>query len=197
MGKNSRKKIVKKNYGNGFTNKNTLVVGGILLIVLSYWGINQLGGSDYPKMVSGVFYDTPSVSTDSSKVIIPEDVLDYNKLVFVDVKLDNKTEEFTYLGRNIILSTYKNSEYLPLIILQTPKGKTVGGIRVCEPCSSFNFHIVDRKYLQCDTCGTRWDIETFKGLSGGCLNYPPPKLSTGLVDGIVVEVGQLGLGLQS
>ena len=49
-----------------------------------------------------------------------------------------------------------------------PKGKTIGGIRTCEPCNGFSFHIVQGKYLSCDACGTLWDIETLQGVSGGC-----------------------------
>jgi hypothetical protein len=96
---------------------------------------------------------------------VPEEVTENNKLVFVDLKLDSTTDEFMYLGRQIILNTYREGDYLPLIIINTPQGKTIGGIRVCEPCSSFSFHIIDRKYLECDACGTKWDIEGQTGLS--------------------------------
>jgi hypothetical protein len=146
--------------------------------------------------VSGVFYNTPIVSVDTGRVTVPEDFVSENKLVFVDVKLDQLTNEFTYLGRKIILSSYREAEYLPLVIISTPNGKTLSGLRVCEPCSSFSFHLVDGKYLQCDSCGTRWNIETLQGISGGCTNYPPPKLTTGFVNGVVIEAGQTGLEFQ-
>ena len=194
MGKNRRRKLEKKDNQSG-SNRNTLVVGAILVVILGYWGINQLGGSDYPSIVSGVFYETPVVSADTGKVTVPEEAIENNKLVFVDVKLENTTDEFTYLGRRIILSSYRNAEYLPLVIIKTPKGQTISGVRVCEPCSSFSFHILEGKYLSCDACGTRWDIETLQGISGGCLNYPPPRLTTGLANGIIIEAGQTGLTL--
>ncbi|MFH1179942.1 MAG: Fe-S-containing protein [Candidatus Bathyarchaeota archaeon] len=194
MGKKNRKQI--KQEVKGGSNKNNLVVAAILVVVLGYWGMTQLGGSDYPNLVNGVFFDTPVVSADTGKVTVPEEVVVNSKLVFVDVKLDNVTDEFNYLGRRIILTSYRNAEYLPLVIISTPKGNTISGVRVCEPCSSFSFHIVDGKYLQCDACGTRWDIETLQGISGGCMNYPPPKLATGLVGGVVVEAGQTGLKIR-
>ncbi|MBE0633425.1 hypothetical protein IH574_02545, partial [Candidatus Bathyarchaeota archaeon] len=152
MGKKNRKQM--KQEVKGGSNKNNLVVAAILVIVLGYWGMTQLGGSDYPNLVSGVFFDTPVVSADTGKVTVPEEVVTNSKLVFVDVKLDNVTSEFNYLGRRIILSSYRNAEYLPLVIISTPNGNTISGVRVCEPCSSFSFHIVDGKYLQCDACGT-------------------------------------------
>jgi len=80
-----------------------------------------------------------------------------------------------------------------LIIISTPKGKTISGIRVCEPCLSFSFQMIEGKYLRCDLCGTLWDIETLQGISGGCMNYPPPKLTTGKLNGIVIEAGSTGL----
>lgn len=195
MGKKSRRKNHKKQKQKSGSNKNTLVVTAIFVVILGYYGINQLGGSDYPSLVSGVFYDTPMVSVDTGKVTVPQEIVENNKLVFADVKLENATEEFTYLGRKIILSSYRNAEYLPLIIIETPKGKTLSGVRVCEPCSSFSFHIVEGKYLSCDACGTRWEIETLQGVSGGCMNYPPPKLTTGLANGVIIEAGQTGLSL--
>ena len=195
MGKKNRRKNNKNQKQKNESNKNTLVIAAIFVVVLGYYGLNQLGGSDYPSMVSGVFYDTPMVSADTGKVTVPEEVLEANKMVFVDIKLENTTEEFTYLGRNILLSGYRDAEYLPLVIIETPKGKTMSGVRVCEPCSSFSFHIVDGKYLSCDACGTRWDIETLQGISGGCMNYPPPRITTGLANGIIIEAGQTGLNL--
>ena len=194
MGKKNRKQM--KQEVKGGSNKNNLVVAAILVVVIGYWGMTQLGGSDYPNLVSGVFFDAPVVSADTGKVTVPKEVVTNSKLVFVDVKLDNVTSEFNYLGRRIILSSYRNAEYLPLVIISTPNGNTISGVRVCEPCSSFSFHIVDGKYLQCDACGTRWDIETLQGISGGCMSYPPPRLSTGLVGGVVVEAGQTGLKIR-
>ena len=197
MGRNSRRKTksAKTQKKNG--NRNTIVIAAILVVAIGYWGISQLGASGYPVVVKGVFYDQAVVSNETGKVTVPTEVVENNKLVFVDVKLANPTGEFTYLGRNIILSSYRGGEYLPLIFISTPNGNTIGGVRVCEPCSSFSFHIIDRKYLQCDACGTRWNIETLTGVSGGCMGYPPPKLTTGIIDGVVVEAGQTGLSLQA
>jgi hypothetical protein len=194
MGKKSRRKRAQKQKKE--TNKNAIVVGAILLILLGAWGFSKMGDSDYPDYISGVFAEA-IVSPETGKVVLPEEALAEDKMLFVDVKLDNVTEEFTYLGRNIILSTYRNAEYLPLIVYESPKGKTISGVRVCEPCSSFSFHIVDKKYLSCDACGTRWNIETLQGVSGGCMNYPPPKLTTGLANGIIIETSYTGLTVQA
>ena len=186
----NKRKIQEQSSGS---NRNTMVMGAILVIVLGYWGISQLGGPDYPAEVFGVFYENAAVSPDTGKVTVPEDVVEMNTLTFVDIKLDSRTENFTYIGREIDLTPYRDAEYLPLIIISTPKGKTISGIRVCEPCLSFSFQMIEGKYLRCDLCGTLWDIETLQGISGGCMNYPPPKLTTGKLNGIVIEAGSTGL----
>ena len=65
------------------------------------------------------------------------------------------------------------------------------GIRTCEPCRGFKFHIGKGQTLGCDACGTTWNIESFKGKSGGCLNYPPPILPTKTDDNIETDLSTL------
>jgi hypothetical protein len=195
MGKKNRnKKQRKKSNQSSDSNKNNMVMGAVLVIIVLYGGYSMLGGPGYPGQVSGYFYEDAVVS-ETGRVTVPEDVLGENKLVFVDVKLENVTDTFTYLGREIILTSYRGGEYLPIVVIQTPKGKTLSGVRVCEPCNSFSFSIVEGKYLRCALCGTLWHIESLQGASGGCMDYPPPKLTTGLVNGIVIETGATGLDI--
>jgi hypothetical protein len=201
MGKKNRRKNKKKSKKQrrsepaSDSKRNTMVVGAALLVLVIYWGSTQLGGSSYPPEVAGYFYEGATYSPETGRVTVPEELVEQNKMVFVDLKLENPVDEFTYIGREIILTTYRGGEYLPLIVIETPKGETFSGIRTCEPCSGFSFHIVQGKYLSCDACGTLWDIETLRGVSGGCLDYPPPRLTTGLLNGIVIDVGSTGLDI--
>ena len=64
---------------------------------------------------------------------------------------------------------------IPLLAYITPAGKLITAVGVCEPCRSTRFHI-DGNQMVCNSCFTRWDLETLKGISGGCLNYPPGTL---------------------
>ena len=64
---------------------------------------------------------------------------------------------------------------IPLLAYITPAGKLVTAVGVCEPCRSTRFHI-EGNHMVCNSCFTRWDLETLKGISGGCLNYPPDTL---------------------
>ena len=61
---------------------------------------------------------------------------------------------------------------IPLLSYITQSGRVVTAVSMCEPCRSTRFHIEDKKIV-CNACGTEWNLETLKGIQGGCLNYPP------------------------
>ena len=126
---------------------------------------------------------------------IPSSYINSSKLVFVDLKLQTPKETLTYQGRTVPLAYYRNGEYLPLVIISTPSGNTVAGVRTCEPCGSFSFHVVKGTNLQCDSCGTEWTLEDFAPASGGCATYPPPKLPV-VVNGDSVDIDLSALGIQ-
>jgi len=149
----------------------------------------------YPTYASGVFYNNPTATEGGTKIQLPYDFVKDKKIVFTDVKLANKTNELQYQGRSIPLSLYKNGNYLPLIAIHTPLGNIKAGIRTCEPCGSFSMHIGEGKYLICDSCGTKWNLETFKGVSGGCPQYPPPQLPTTIKDNIEIDLTTLGIAV--
>ena len=140
--------------------------------------LQQTQGSSYPRNVAPVYYTNAVLSSDGNKVTLPTSYVNSTKLVFVDLKLQTPRETLEYQGRTVPLAIYRNGEYLPLVIISTPSGNTVAGVRTCEPCGSFSFHIVKGTNLQCDSCGTEWTLENFAPVSGGCLSYPPPKVTT-------------------
>jgi uncharacterized protein len=65
-----------------------------------------------------------------------------------------------------------NGTRIPLLSYITPTGKVVTAVSVCEPCRSTKFHIKGNSIV-CNACFAEWDIETLRGIRGGCLNYPP------------------------
>ncbi len=81
----------------------------------------------------------------------------------IDVVLKKKIVRFE--------SEYRGSK-LPLIAYVTPSGKVVTAVSVCEPCRSTRFHI-RQKTMVCNACATEWNLETLRGIRGGCLQYPP------------------------
>jgi len=147
----------------------------------------------YPTYATGVFYNNPTITGGGTKIQVPYSFVKDKKIVFADVKLANQTSELQYQGRIIPLNLYKGGNYLPLIALYTPSGKVIAGIRTCEPCGSFSMHIGEGKYLICDACGTKWDVETLKGISGGCPGYPPPKLTSTVNGNMEIDLSPLGI----
>jgi hypothetical protein len=77
---------------------------------------------------------------------------------------------------------------LPLLAYVAPSGRLVVATSMCEPCRSYDFHI-EGNQLVCNTCLTRWDLNTLKGVSGGCLDYPPKEVTT-VVQGDVIQIQQ-------
>ena len=59
---------------------------------------------------------------------------------------------------------------------------------LCEPCKGERFHISGNQLI-CNVCGTIWDLQTLKGISGGCQTYPPEALTYSL-NGDNIEVPQ-------
>ena len=89
---------------------------------------------------------------ENGKISIPLDVVKEKKIV-----------RFEYEA---------NGVRIPLLSYITPTGKVVTAVSVCEPCRSTKFHLRD-KSIVCNACFAEWDIETLRGIKGGCLNYPP------------------------
>jgi Predicted membrane protein (DUF2318). len=186
----------------GLSNAKKMLIGLALIVIvvvaasvaLSENSPPQTTGS-YPTNVSPVTYTSATVSSDGQKVTVPLSYVNSSKLVFVDLKLKTPLDTLQYQDRTVPLTYYRDGQYLPLVIISTPSGKTVAGIRTCEPCGSFSFHIVKGANLKCDVCGAEWSLEDFSPVSGGCATYPPPKLSTS-VDGDSITVDLSALSLQ-
>jgi uncharacterized protein len=144
----------------------SLAVAAIVVLAgFAYWLIQKSNSasdprvSSQPKVSSGVNYNGQKISmTDVSaklengKISIP-----------VEAVLEKKIVRFEYES---------NGTKIPLLSYVTQTGKLVTAVSMCEPCRSTRFHIRD-KILVCNACGTEWNLETLKGIQGGCLNYPP------------------------
>ena len=182
-GKNMQKK--------GISGRMKLLA--VIIVVVGVVVVWQFTLNPYPISATGVFYDNPTVTGGGDRIQLPYSFLKDKKIVFTDIKLSSNMDELQYQGRVIPLSLYRGGEYLPLIALYTPSGKVITGIRTCEPCASFSMHIGEGRYLICDACETKWDIETLTGASGGCQSYPPPELTSSVSDNIEIDLSDLGI----
>jgi len=142
----------------------SLAVVAAALVVAGYWVIQGNTGanpkvSSQPKVIEKVDYSGKTIRmTDiqakvkNGKISIPLDVVKEKKMVY-----------FQYEGNGVII---------PLLAYITQSGRVVTAVSMCEPCRSTRFHINDKKIV-CNACATEWNLETLKGIQGGCLNYPP------------------------
>jgi len=150
----------------------SMVVVAIALGGIAYWLIQRNSGevskvSSQPKVAEKVDYTGQtipmadiSVKVEGGKISIPLDVVIQKRMV-----------RFEYEG---------NGVKIPIVSYVTPAGKIVTAVSMCEPCRSTRFHIKD-KSLFCNACNTEWNLETLKGIQGGCLNYPPDVIPSTLV----------------
>jgi len=178
-----------------FQDKKEKVIGGkkgrpswliVLLVVvvialggIAYWLIQRNTGaspkvSSQPKVSGKVDYSGQTVKmtdvvakVENGKIIIPVHEVKEKKIV-----------RFEYEGKGI---------KIPLLAYLTMAGRVVTAISMCEPCKSTRFHIKD-KSMVCNACYTEWSLETLKGISGGCMNYPPEVIPNTLEkDSIVID----------
>jgi len=142
----------------------SLVVVAVVLAGVGYWLIKGDSAADprvssQPKVSGNVDYAGQKIAmtdiqakVEKGKISIPLDVVKEKKMVRFDYE--------------------NNGNKIPLLAYVTPSGRVVTAVSMCEPCRSTRFHINDKKIV-CNACGTEWNLETLKGIQGGCLNYPP------------------------
>jgi hypothetical protein len=142
----------------------SLTALAIILAGVGYWIIARNTGADprvlsQPKVSGNFDYTGQSIrmtdiqaKVEKGKISIPLDAVKEKKMVY-----------FQYEGNGVII---------PLLSYITQSGKVVTAVSMCEPCRSTRFHINDKKIV-CNACATEWNLETLKGIQGGCLNYPP------------------------
>lgn len=111
----------------------------------------------------------------------------------VESKIENGYEILTTLSaikdQKFIWTEYKaNGKTIPLTAFVQPDGKVMVAVSYCEPCKGQTFHITGNQII-CNVCGTTWDLQTLKGISGGCQDYPPDALTYSL-NGNNIEVPQ-------
>jgi len=156
-----------------------LIVVVIALGGIAYWLIQGNTGaspkvSSQPKVSGKVDYSGQTIKmtdvmakVENGKIMIPVDVVKEKKIV-----------RFEYEGKGL---------NIPLLAYLTMAGRVVTAISMCEPCKSTRFHIKD-KSMVCNACYTEWNLETLKGISGGCMNYPPEVIpNTVEKDSIVID----------
>lgn len=151
-------------------------------------------------MIGVYFFITNNDSTSSSVKAAASigQTMNYSKTekleqFIVESKVENGKAIVTTLSalkdKKFIWTEYKaNGKRIPLTAFVQPDGNVMVAVSYCEPCKGETFHITGNQIV-CNVCGTVWDLQTLKGVSGGCLTYPPEALIYSL-NGDNLEVPQ-------
>ena len=161
---------------------STVGIVAVILVIASYLAF---GNSDKPSSSVNAAANTGQKANYS-----PNDKLEQTK---VESKVENGKAIVTTLSavkeKKFIWTEYKaNGKRIPLTAFIQPDGKVMVAVSFCEPCKGETFHITGNQIV-CNVCGTVWDLQTLKGISGGCQTYPPEALTYSL-NGDNLEIPQ-------
>lgn len=96
----------------------------------------------------------------------------------------NKNVSFEYVKAD--------GDKIPLLAFVRPSGKVFLGVSFCPPCQGEGQTIAGDGTLTCDSCGTKRELESQRGISGACKLYPLDELpATVSGDDVVVDKGAL------
>ncbi|WP_407312717.1 DUF2318 domain-containing protein [Desulfosporosinus sp. SB140] len=159
-------------------------VVAVLAIIGSYFLFNSFNNSASASSIK------TAVDTGQKVNYSPNDSLEQT---VIDSKVENGKEIVATLStvkdKKFIRTEYNaNGKTVPLTAFVQPDGKVMVAVSYCEPCKGNSFHITGNQII-CNTCGTTWDLQTLKGISGGCQAYPPQALSYSL-NGDNLEIQQ-------
>ena len=154
----------------------SLILVAFALGGIAYWLIlgGPSGQSNIPsqKVTGRVDYTGQTISmvdiqakVENGKISIP-----------LDVVMEKKIVRFEYEGQGV---------KIPLLSYITLAGRVITAVSMCEPCRSTRFHIKD-KTLVCNACNTEWNLDSLKGIRGGCIDYPPEVIPSTVEKGRVV-----------
>lgn len=156
----------------------SLAAIAVALVGVGYWIIEGNTASNpkvstQPKVSEKVDYAGKAISmtdiqakVENGKISIPVETVKEKKMV-----------RFEYEAKG---------GKIPLTAYLAPSGRVVTAVSMCEPCKSTRFHINDKKIV-CNACGTEWNLETLKGIQGGCLNYPPDVIPS-VIEGDLIRI---------
>lgn len=167
-----KEKVLGEKKEKSFWVMVSLMIIAIVLGGIAYWIIWGNSGTDpkvstQPKVNGKVDYTGQTIQMLDIQAKVENGII---SIPLNEVK-EKKMVRFEYNGKG---------GAIPLLAYITPAGRVVAAVSMCEPCRSTRFHINDKKIV-CNACNTEWNLETLKGIQGGCLNYPPDVLPSTIV----------------
>lgn len=164
-----------------FPVKKVTAIGAVVVIVLfagfaayqQFFTASSVGGATVASQVTYPSGQVQMVKLGSVQQG-PQGVM----LPLAQVK-SNYIVGFDYQRTNPVPDDFKaaaGGNVLPMLSYVAPSGRLVVATAFCEPCRSTTFHI-EGNNLVCNTCFTKWDLNTLKGVEGGCTAYPPEEIA--------------------
>jgi len=143
-------------------------------------------------IIAGIFLfalNDDEVSSPYDDRVVQQSVVNYEmedgKIYVDESELDSKEFIIFNVDLNEPIVTSSEHEYLPVTAVRRADGELVAAIGLCEPCGSERMRI-EGNNLVCNSCKTVWALDTFKGLSGGCMDFPPVEIAVEITDGKLV-----------
>lgn len=177
-----------------FPVKKAAIVGGVVVVicVAAVFGVRAYQSS---QAVGGTVVSQGGANYTNTKVEMAQ-LTSSQKTTAGTVTLSaaevtgKKIGGFVYSRTAPMPATYNAvpDNGLPMLAYVAPSGRLVVATSMCEPCRSYQFHI-EGNDLVCNTCLTHWDLNTLKGINGGCLDFPPQEVKT-VVQGDTVQIQQ-------
>ncbi len=153
---------------SGKSNNSKMIFNAVLLFLFA----------------GSIFYYFATTHTKEEEIILAQPKV-ISEIEYLDTRFDMATAEVKVEDGNIILSldevldkkfvrfVYKSSlREIPMLAYISEDGNLVTSISMCEPCNSTTFHIKGDE-LVCNSCGSTWELNSLKEVSGSCGKYPP------------------------
>ncbi|MDW7673381.1 MAG: Fe-S-containing protein [Bacillota bacterium] len=165
---------------------NRVVIGIVALLgvlgITIFMVVNSTSPSQSVTRWEGGTYNIGSQISYQGKILGMTDI----ELIQTDEGAVGFTLEDLKQSELIYSNFYFNGESnrVPVMAYISPAGRVVVAVSLCEPCQSESFHISGNE-LVCDTCRTKWLLNDLRGISGGCLTYPPEELNYTVDEGYI------------
>lgn len=145
------------------------------LAVFAGWVYFNLPESGNPIIKSSPTIASPvSYSTEAQPMVPVQAIVQDGKIVLpLDLLKEKRFVKFFY---------GEPESSVPMLAYISGEGKVVTAISVCEPCNSTDFHIKEDKVI-CNSCGSTWELNTLKAVSGSCGRYPPDAVPNAVANG--------------
>lgn len=157
------------------------LVAVIIMIAVYFAFANDNSSNASPKAAADIGQAINYSPNDKLEQVIVESKVEEGNVIVTTLSAI-KEQRFIWTEYN------ENGKRIPLTAFIQPDGNVMVAVSFCEPCNGETFHITGNQ-LVCNACGTTWDLQSLKGLSGGCQAYPPEALTYSL-NGDNLEIPQ-------